>query len=396
MDKKLKLQENISHLLDWIKDHDYKSYDPFDGLKSPLVKYILLNNKYLRIVWQQFFKRCPINLRPIVGIKESIIPKTMGNLASANLLLYKLHNDKQYLDKAISYLNWLKVNYYRGYPGYCWGVGFNYQSRGIYAKKGIPNIVTTFYCANAFLDFYELIRNSKRLEIARSSCNFILKGLGTTKIGDTLCINYYPIQRDQIHNANMFGAVLLSRVYKYTKEKYLLKFANKAVRYTINNQKDDGAWFYGEGPMYRWIDNFHTGYILESLYNYINYTDCYEFMPNLLRGIDFYKRNFFLSDGSPKYYNNKLFPIDIQCVAQAIQTFAILSNIEKKYLDLSIKIAKWAIKNMRDDKGYFYYRKYKFFINKIPYIRWGQSTMLLALTYLLRTIKLNKINSEIK
>ncbi len=34
---------------------------------------------------------------------------------------------------------------------------------------------------------------------------------------------------------------------------------------------------------------------------------------------------------------------------------------------------------MWDDKGYFYYRKYRLFINKIPYMRWGQSTMLLAL-----------------
>lgn len=77
-------------------------------------------------------------------------------------------------------------------------------------------------------------------------------------------------------------------------------------------------------------------------------------------------------DGAPKYYNDKLSSIDIQCAAQAIQIFTILSNINKSYLDLSIKIAKWAIKNMRDDKGYFYYREHCLFImNKIPCMRWG-------------------------
>ena len=335
---KEKVQKIVLELLNWIEKNEYKSYDLFDGLKSPLAKYLTLNNRYLRIAWQQFFKRCPINFRPIFGIKKSIIPKTIADLTLANLLLYKLYKDKQYLARAMSSLNWLRFNYYKGYSGYCWGIGFNYQSRGIYAKV-IPNIVTTYYSADAFLSAYELVMNPKYLKIARSSCDFIIRDLGFTEIGDSLCINYYHIQKDQIHNANMFGASLLSRIYKYTKERNLLKIANKAVKYTISNQRNDGAWFYGEEPMYRWIDNFHTGYILESLYNYINYTGCYEFMPNLLKGIDFYRKCFFLSDGTPKYYNDKLYPIDIQCAAQAIQIFAILSNMDRSYLDVSMKIA---------------------------------------------------------
>ena len=309
----------------------------------------------------------------------------MGDLASSCSILYDLYlKDKKYLDKAISSLEWLEDNSYDGYSGYCWGVGFDYQSRVVYAKKGIPNIVTTYYNANAFLDAYELVENPKYLEIAESSCDFILKDLGFTENNDTLCISYYPTQRDQIHNANMFGVALLSRVYKHTGEKYLLEIAHKSMKYTIKHQRDDGAWFYGEEPKYRWIDNFHTGYVLESLFNYMEYTGDYGFMPNLLKGIEFYETNLFLSDGTPNYYHNKTYPIDIQCAAQAIQTFAILSNMDKKYLDMAIKIAKWTIENMQDKKGYFYYRKYRFFSNKIPYMRWGESTMLLALAHLLK------------
>jgi len=38
---------------------------------------------------------------------------------------------------------------------------------------------------------------------------------------------------------------------------------------------------------------------------------------------------------------------------------------------------------MQDKEGYFYYRIYKNnYVNKMPYIRWGQAWMLRALSYL--------------
>jgi len=388
------LENSVKKLEDWISRTKLYGWDPFDGLKSPLAKYLTFDNKYLRIIWQQFFKRFPINFRLIAGIKKGIISKTISDLMSAYIILYNLYKDKKYIDKVVVSLEWLEENSYKVYSGHSWGVGFDYQSRGIYAKRGVPNIVTTYYNANAFLDTYELLGNLEYLKIAKSSCNFILKDIGFTENNDTLCISYYPTQKDQIHNANMFGAALLSRVYKYTGEKYLLETANNAVKYTIKYQRTNGSWFYGEEPMYRWIDNFHTGYVLESLYNYIDYTGDSEFMPSLLKGIEFYKNNLFLPDGTPKYYHNKTYPIDIQCAAQAIQTFAILSNVERKLLDMAIKIARWTIENMQDESGYFYYRKYRFFVNKIPYMRWGESTILVALAHLMKTI--NSTNGGIE
>ncbi|MCK4351992.1 delta-aminolevulinic acid dehydratase [candidate division WOR-3 bacterium] len=384
MEVKGVIEKAMNKLVRWLEINGCESYDPFDGLKSPVAGYLTLNNKYLRGIWQQFFKRCPINFRPIASIKREINSKTMGDIATAYLMLYKLYNDEKYLNKTIFSLKWLEDNFYRGYSGYCWGNYFDCQTRGIYAKKGTPNIFTTYYNANAFLDAYELLGNSKYLEVAKSACNFILKDIGFTKDKDALCISYYPTQKDQIHNVNILGASLLSRVYKYTREEDLFKIANKAVKYTIQCQREDGAWFYGKEPMYHWIDNFHTGYILESLYNYINHTGDSEFMLNLLKGIEFYRTNFFLANGIPKYYDNKIYPIDIQCAAQAIQTFAILSSIDKKYLDMAIKVAKWTIENMQDKNGYFYYRKYQVFTNKIPYMRWGESTMFVALVNLIR------------
>ena len=63
--------------------------------------------------------------------------------------------------------------------------------------------------------------------------------------------------------------------------------------------------------------------------------------------------------------------------------FLSFSSYNADYLPFAHTIAEWTIKNMQDKKGYFYYRKFKYYINKIPYIRWSQAWMLLALiTYI--------------
>ncbi len=84
-----------------------------------------------------------------------------------------------------------------------------------------------------------------------------------------------------------------------------------------------------------------------------------------------------------------IWPVDIHNQAQGIITFAKLSKIRSEYLNFSKVIASWTIKNMQDKKGYFYYQKWPFFTNKIPYIRWSQSWMMFALATLLQAIDEN-------
>jgi hypothetical protein len=46
---------------------------------------------------------------------------------------------------------------------------------------------------------------------------------------------------------------------------------------------------------------------------------------------------------------------------------------------LAYKVLCWAIENMWDERGYFCYQQHRFWKNCIPYLRWGQAWMLLAL-----------------
>ena len=102
----------------------------------------------------------------------------------------------------------------------------------------------------------------------------------------------------------------------------------------------------------------------------------------LERSIDYYLDNFFIDNKKPKYYHNHLYPIDSTAVAQSIITLVKISQ-----LNLAKNVANWIINNFQSRDGHFYFRKHRFICNTIPYMRWSDAWMFVALSYLLYCIK---------
>ena len=134
--------------------------------------------------------------------------------------------------------------------------------------------------------------------------------------------------------------------------------------------------------MYHWIDNFHTGYNLDSLKTYIESTGDNSYGTHLRKGFDFFRENFFDANGRPKYYHDRAYPIDSQCMSQAIETLAEFAEFDETSLEVSIKVATWAMENMQHRSGYYYYRQYPLMTAKTPMLHWSQATMYRALTVL--------------
>ena len=116
----------------------------------------------------------------------------------------------------------------------------------------------------------------------------------------------------------MLGAAMLARTAKFTGNSTALKVAKEAMKYSCSRQLSNGAWYYGEASNYHWIDNFHTGYNLDSLKCYIDNTDDETFEENLSRGLKYFKKTFFEENGRPKYYHNRVYPVDSQCASQGL------------------------------------------------------------------------------
>ena len=229
-----------------------------------------------------------------------------------------------------------------------------------------------------------MLGDTTYLETAYSVCKFILDDLPRRQVtADSLCISYIPGFALEIHNANILAASLLARVYQHTQDRQLIEVARQAVQYTMNHQRPDGSWFYGEGLRWHWVDGYHTGFVLDSLYWYQKATGDTQFQDQLRRGMEYYRQSLFTGN-IPKHFSNSIYPIDIQAVAQAIQTFALIPEEYNGDPAWSEQVARWSIENMQDPSGYFYFRKYRLMNNKTAFLHWGQGTMLAALVLLLQ------------
>jgi polysaccharide biosynthesis protein VpsJ len=377
---KAAIYKSIEQLSRWLEESDYRGYDTFDGLNSRFVRPLTFETKFLRIVLQQGVRRFPLNLRPVLGITKEHSSKGMGFLARGFMRLHKTTGDQVWKDKAESALLWLVENRLPGYSGACWGNHFDYQSRGFYLPKRVPTVVWTSLIGHAFLDAYDHFQENHYLQIAVSACEHIVRDLGTVRDGDGICISYIPIKETQVHNANTLGASLLARTYSHTRNESYRELAQKAMQYTAQYQRPDSSWYYAEKTSHHWVDNFHTAYVLDCFKRYLQSTGDDRFNQNLMSGYEYWKKTFFLADGTPRYYDYKTLPLDIQCSSQAIDTLVFFHDRDPESLALAIKVAQWTITHMQDRAGYFYYRRYsKWLVNKTPTLHWGQATMLCAL-----------------
>lgn len=371
----------LDRLQTWVEAQNYRGYEPFDGLSS-WARVFAFHNQLAERILQQTIRQCPINLRPLFGVNRKDSTKGRGYMAWGYLRLYKTTGRKEYLDKATACLEWLDTHKVARFRHHSWSNHFDFVSRGGSYTKDDPIIVWTSLIGHAYVEAFEITGKQWFLDVAASACNWIME-LPRERTERGECISYLAHVQSSIHNANMLGAGLLARTAKHTGEREYRKTARSAMEYSCARQLPDGSWWYAETAKYHWIDNFHTGYNLDSLDTYIEATGDGQYRGHLEKGLAYYKANFFEDTGRPKYYHTRTYPVDIQCAAQSIDTLARFAQRDPECRELVGKVAAWTIRNMQDPKGYFYYRQYPLIKAKTPMLHWGQATMFKALAVLL-------------
>jgi hypothetical protein len=371
-------------LLAYCRARDWAGYDPYDALNSRILDRIpRAGGRIVRIAATQINKRLPVNLRPLLGVTKEQNPKGIALFLMSLIGLSRagLADRREWIASMIERLAKLRS---RNDGYWCWGYSFPWQTRTVLVPRWAPNLVCTTFVANALLDAFEAGGDARCLRMAVSAGEYVVNELYWTD-GDAASGFSYPVpdSRVRVDNANFLGAALLCRIYRHTREERFLEPALRVARHSAAKQHDDGSWDYGEMPTQRWIDNFHTGYNLCALRTISRYGGTAEFEANILNGFDFYRRHFFRDDGAPKYYHDRMYPIDIHAVAQSILTLLQFRHLDEGNLVLALGVYSWAMNHMWDDRGYFYYQVGSRFRNKISYMRWSQAWMSLAVSALL-------------
>lgn len=376
--------QSFARLERYCEEEKFKGWDPYDGLTSKVFNAVPLlpQRRLTRLMWIQFIKKMPLNMRAMLKIEKDFNPKGLALFLSGYSQLSGVEGFGAESVERIKFLAGKLISLRTpGYSGTCWGYNFDWESRAFFQKKFTPTIVATTFAANSLIDAYEVTKDRAYLEEAISSKDFILNDLNRThNQKGNFVFSYSPYDHTSVFNASLLGARLLSRIYHYTKEERLIELAKKAVAYCCDYQNEDGSWFYSLLPFHQWIDNFHTGFNLECISEYGRYSGDLSYRRNFANGLRYYLNTFFDGDGRSKYYNNSLYPIDIHAPSQLVITLAKanLFNTNRALID---RVMKWTIDNMQSPKGYFFFQKRKFYTNKIPYMRWSQAWIFYALAY---------------
>ena len=337
----------------------------------------------------QGFKRSPWNLRRLFAVPKQYNAKGIGLFLQGYCNLLKVADNypelgtrEEIIQNIHKLANLLIELRSKGYHGSCWGYNFDWQSRRLFMFPAYcPTVVASNFCATALIDAYEILGEQKYLDVALDSANFILNDLHLDEFEGEKMISYSPLHGNElVSNASLLGSKILAYCYKYTGNEKYLEVARSSVRACCKGQREDGAWTYSQIPPKHWVDSFHTGYNLDGLIAYEEQTGDKDYHDNIERGFDYYIKHFFNEDGSPKYYDNEQYPIDIHCPGQLLVTLHRLHKFDE-YEELADKVLAWTLKNMQDKKGFFYYQLKQGVSSKIPYMRWSNAFMFYAMSY---------------
>jgi len=361
----------------YVASADYAGYDPFDALNSRFLRLITGHSRWAKMGVMQCLRRCPVNLRPLLGIKKGHNAKAIGLFLWGYAKLHAVDGAAGCLERIAYLLDLLGQLKSRGYSGNCWGYNFDWQNKVMFVPRGTPTIVNSAFIGHALLDAYSLCHLDQALDAAISIKDFLLRDLNRCHEGDRFCFSYTPLDHNFVHNANLLGASLLIRLYRVCGDKELEDAGLASLAYSLHHQREDGAWSYAETELQSWVDSFHTGFNLQSLQYFLAEGYGAHCRRSYELGLKYYTDHFFLPDGAPKYYDNRLFPIDIHSPCQAI---VVLSDPLAGGAELAAAVLEWTVQHMRSPKGYFYFRQGRFYTNKIPYMRWSQAWAFHALT----------------
>ena len=362
-----------------MRTNAYRGYDPYDALESPLFRLpILRSSKLIRFAAQQTLKRIPLNIRPALGIPKGYNPVTLALALQglSYLIAAQPLRHEPYREECNFLVQELKRLRSPGYSGDCWGYDFAWQTRFDLLPAYTPTIVATGFVTNALFTAYDLLGLEEALPLCTSACDFLLKDLNRNVGADgEFCWSYSPHDRQWVLNATAKGARLCAQVYSVTGNPILLDTARNALRFVVAHQSKSGAWPYAIGDARRWADNFHTAYVLDGLNEFETRTGVLEFSDAKITGWDYYRTNFFGQDARPRYFDDRLYPIDSTACGQAMMTLCGFDDFQT-----AARLALWSIDRLQLPSGAFAYRNYGRYTNKIAYMRWSTAWMFCGLS----------------
>lgn len=361
-------------------------HDKHDGLNSPWLWAACGWSRPARLLALQAVMRSPVNLRRVLAVPRVANPKGLGLFIQSFVNRWRVDGRHEHIDAAIGLAGRLEAlrSPAGAWSGRGWGYQYPWQDLGFFAPRGTPNAVVTSFVCESLLDLHQATGDGRYLRLVTDALPFLHKDLPRlVDSTDELCVGYMPVPMQmRVMDVSILVGALYARCGVVAQASRLADDARRLVAYVVHRQTDDGAWWYTDPPEASpvRIDNYHTGFILDALWRYIQATGDFAHAAAYRRGLAFYAARLFEGDGAPRWMSDQRYPHDVHGSAQGIITF---SRHGTEFPGLAERIAAWAIDHLYDGEGAFWYRRTRLRTDRRFYLRWNNGWMARALSELL-------------
>ncbi|HEX6713152.1 MAG TPA: hypothetical protein VF066_07195 [Thermoleophilaceae bacterium] len=338
---------------------DFRGPDPFDALvwRWPAA---LAGGRRRRQALIQLHARSPVDLRRLYRRQHPQIAKALGVFGSAGSRAYRLTGDARVRDLGHRALDLLDADRTAGPRA--WGYPWDMQTRWSFYPAGTPNVVATAFAASALLE-----AGGQHAPRAHEATQWVLDQLWVEPEG---YFGYHPGRPVNIHNASLLGAWLIHVAGVGAGER-----VQRAIERTLEAQRADGSWPYGEGANLGWTDSFHTGYVLICLDRMRDVEPRIE--DAVARGAAYYER-FFDAAGRALLWAHKPFPEDAHSAGTGMSALALLARrglVEREMLERVVgRVLDAGLRRRRA-----VHRRYRFGPTTVRYLRWADAHVALGL-----------------
>lgn len=370
----------ICKLDDFFTKNDFNGYSINSLPRNKLLIGTAQMNKTIGVFIRQIFRISPINLRPLLGPKEeSWNAQAAVILARAYLRLFRVLGKTAFKQKGLRLLDWLEQTRSPRFTNFClpqlmplFVSSYNASSKDI-------SPLLSCYAGKLFLEAHALTGSDRYLSLARSVANYFATEHQRDEYREGVYFHYVPGMRLKIYNCSAEISAFLVQVAAVTDDKSLHDLGVAGLSYVASIQNSEGSWFYGETKSKRYIDNFHTAYILQAMLEALDTCKDENIAHSFSRGLSYYKNALFvpLPKGGirPRHFDPRFPPrnsniiqkVDLRDAASAIIFFSSLAERKVCTDNWIASLAIWTTTNMRSCNCYHSELTW-LWSNSIPYI----------------------------
>src|SRR6266702_1774133 len=328
--------------------------------------------------------------------KPQRFPIADAHYAMGFAFLAQMEKRESHLRRAIHFLEVLEATRCRGFSNYCWGYPFNWETRTGTYHEGTPMMTSVPYMYEAFRQVHELDGNSHWRDVMRSIAQHALEDYQDFEMSPTASsCSYSPGKENTrgVINASAYRAFVLTRAaIDFSDEKYR-RVAERNLNFVIESQNPNGSWYYSTDNVRDFVDHFHTCFVLKALTKIEQLTGSTQCHSAIDRGVDYYVKNLFDSDGLPKPFSKAprltVYRRELYDYAECINVGVLLSG---RFPELDRNVSEVigdVLRRWQKSDGSFRARELLIGWDNVPMHRWAQAQMFRSLCFFLANAQPN-------